>query len=129
MNPGDQVLWHHEMRGGYGYVEIIPVTVIRAGPVAAIVQVQKWDGTMVRRRVKVASLHAVACASGAKKGPRPCESCSGTGKRPFYSAGEEMVAGFEPCKACGGYGAAPSRGPETAPGETGEGPGAPEGKP
>jgi hypothetical protein len=29
-----------------------------------------------------------------------CRECDGTGKRPVYSAGEEMVAGFKPCPAC-----------------------------
>lgn len=26
--PGNKVIWRHEMRGGYGYVERIPATVV-----------------------------------------------------------------------------------------------------
>jgi len=29
-----------------------------------------------------------------------CPECNGTRKRPVYSAGEEMVAGFKPCPKC-----------------------------
>lgn len=33
-----------------------------------------------------------------------CAACSGYGKRPVYSAGEEMVADFAACPACRGTG-------------------------
>jgi len=47
-----------------------------------------------------------AVAPATAKACGECRSCNGTGKRPIYSAGEEMVAGFEPCKKCNGTGRA-----------------------
>ncbi len=31
MRPGDKAIWLHQLRGGYGYVERIPVTIVKLG--------------------------------------------------------------------------------------------------
>lgn len=31
LKPGDQVTWLHDQRGGYGYVQPVPVTVKKVG--------------------------------------------------------------------------------------------------
>lgn len=53
---GDLVIWRHEMRGGYGYVERIPGKVVRVTPKRVIIRVERQRGTytseMVERSVK-----------------------------------------------------------------------------
>jgi hypothetical protein len=45
---------------------------------------------------------ADATGPAAPPAEQECPECSGTGKRPVYSAGEEMVADFKPCPMCRG---------------------------
>lgn len=52
MKPGDRVIWHHEMRGGYGYTERIPAEVVRLTAQRVTIRVSRKDGTTVERSVK-----------------------------------------------------------------------------
>lgn len=59
--PGHLVMWLHQPRGGYGYVLPIPARVIRHARIPGTwveIEVEKTDGTLVRRRVRVENLRA-----------------------------------------------------------------------
>ncbi len=53
---GEQVIWVHEMRGGYGYVEKIPAIIVKLGEARVTIEVQRKSGEFVRRSVKHTSL-------------------------------------------------------------------------
>jgi hypothetical protein len=50
--PGQPVMWRHEMRGGYAYVEYIPGVVVRVTPQQVTIRVNRRDGSAVERSVK-----------------------------------------------------------------------------
>ncbi len=52
MTPGMAVTWHHELRGGYGYVERIPGRLLELRGERAYIEVTTRDGKPVRRWVK-----------------------------------------------------------------------------
>jgi hypothetical protein len=48
MAIGERWMWRHEPRGGYGYVALIPVTIVRTGPKRIQVEaLLKTGGTRV----------------------------------------------------------------------------------
>jgi hypothetical protein len=44
---GQQVIWRHEMRGGYGYTEAIQAVVVAVTPKRVRIRVGKIDGSSV----------------------------------------------------------------------------------
>lgn len=52
MLPGDQIMWRHKMRGGYGYAEWIPGGLVKINPKTLRIRVRRKDGSIVERNVK-----------------------------------------------------------------------------
>lgn len=48
---GEHVVWYHEMRGGYGYVERIPAEVVKPALKWVTIRVRLKTGEHVERRV------------------------------------------------------------------------------
>jgi hypothetical protein len=55
--PGDLVIWEHETRGGYGYVERIPAIVVRPSAQKVTIEVQTVDGRAKRVSVNPENVH------------------------------------------------------------------------
>lgn len=56
LRPGLPVSWRHELRGGYGYTELIPAVVVRCGTRRVLIQVRRKDDTLVERWVRPENL-------------------------------------------------------------------------
>ena len=52
MNAGDSVTWLYEPRGGYGYVILVPATVVKKGGTRVQIEAVDREGRAVRRWVK-----------------------------------------------------------------------------
>ena len=50
------MLWRHEMRGGYGYIRLVPCRVLGEGPKRVKIAALRADGTEAVRWVSPASL-------------------------------------------------------------------------
>lgn len=51
LRPGMRVTWNHSPRGGYGYVWPTPATVVRTTRERVTLDVERKDGSLVRRTV------------------------------------------------------------------------------
>jgi hypothetical protein len=51
LHVGQRVIWNHIQRGGYGYIESVPATVLRIGKRVTI-EVRKANGDAVKRAVQ-----------------------------------------------------------------------------
>lgn len=56
LREGLQVTWLYEMRGGYGYTQPVPATVVKASAKRVSIDALKKDGSTVRRSVRRESL-------------------------------------------------------------------------
>lgn len=57
-SPGRLMLWLHRPRGGYGYLVPIPAVVVSHAGTWVVIEVARRDGSVVKRRVDVASLRS-----------------------------------------------------------------------
>ena len=51
MEPRERAIWRHELRGGYGYEEDVPVVIVRLTPKRVRVLAQTRSGAIVERSV------------------------------------------------------------------------------
>lgn len=56
LQPGQLVTWLREARGGYGYVEPVPGTVVKIGEKRVQIEVHKKSGEAVKRWVEAKNL-------------------------------------------------------------------------
>jgi hypothetical protein len=56
MNVGDEMVWKHQFRGDYGYVERIACRVVAIGRRRVVIEVKTKDGQTVQRLVKAENL-------------------------------------------------------------------------
>lgn len=49
--PGDEVIWFHEPRGGYGFEDAVPGVVVAVSAQRVRILVQRRDGSSVERSV------------------------------------------------------------------------------
>ena len=62
MEPGDRVIWQHEMRGGYGWVEAVPVVVVRLTAQRIRIRALRLTGALAERSVHPEHIRAATDA-------------------------------------------------------------------
>ena len=99
---GACAIWRHEMRGGYGYGERIPVVIVRQRQKRVRIRAMRKSGEIVERLVEPASLftptggewpiHAAIFAL-LQQQTRTCEACDGFGSE-VLDGGVAVRCGF-----------------------------------
>jgi hypothetical protein len=58
--PGQEVIWRHVCRGGYGYVVQLPAKVVRVTAARVVIDVTYLNGNAGRHKVRPESLRELS---------------------------------------------------------------------